>query len=89
MRATTRQGYLSRLRMLREYDVRRRLAEVQAPVLYLAADGDKLVPSVEQARLMASLTPHATMRVLEGHGHICLIAPDIDLGAILDEWIGV
>jgi hypothetical protein len=29
------------------------------------------------------------MRVLEGHGHICLIAPDIDLGAILDEWIGV
>ena len=89
MRATTRQGYLSRLRMLREYDVRRRLAEIQAPVLYLAADGDKLVPSVEQARLMASLTPHATMRVLEGHGHICLIAPDIDLGAILDEWIGV
>jgi pimeloyl-ACP methyl ester carboxylesterase len=89
MRATTRQGYLSRLRMLREYDVRRRLAEVQAPVLYLAADGDKLVPSVEQARLMASLTPHATMRVLEGHGHICLIAPDIDLGVILDEWIGV
>ena len=89
MRATTRQGYLSRLRMLREYVVRRRLAEIQAPVLYLAADGDKLVPSVEQARLMASLTPHATMRVLEGHGHICLIAPDIDLGAILDEWIGV
>jgi len=88
MRATTRQGYLSRLRMLREYDVRSRLAEIQAPVLYLAADGDKLVPSVEQARLMASLTPHATMRVLEGHGHICLIAPDIDLGAILDEWIG-
>lgn len=88
MRATTREGYLSRLRMLREYDVRRRLAEIQAPVLYLAADGDKLVPSVEQARLMASLTPHATMRVLEGHGHICLIAPDLDLGAILDEWIG-
>jgi len=86
MRATTRNGYLSRLRMLRQYDVRPRLPEIQAPVLYLAADRDHLVPSVEQARLMASLTPHATMRVLDGHGHICLIAPDVDLGTILDEW---
>jgi pimeloyl-ACP methyl ester carboxylesterase len=87
MRATTRRGYLSRLRMLREYDVRRRLPEITAPVLYLAADRDRLVPSTEQAALMASLTPHATVRVLEGHGHICLIAPDLDLGAVLDEWI--
>ncbi len=87
MRATTRNGYLSRLRMLRGYDVRARLPEIQVPVLFLAADRDHLVPSVEQARLMASLTPHATMRVLGGHGHICLIAPDMDLGSILDEWI--
>jgi hypothetical protein len=25
--------------------------------------------------------------VLEGHGHSCLIAPDINLSAILDEWL--
>ena len=86
MRATTRQGYLSRLKMLREYDVRDRLRELSVPVLYLAADSDHLVPSVEQATLMASLTPGAAMRVLSGHGHICLIAPDIDLGRILDDW---
>jgi hypothetical protein len=24
--------------------------------------------------------------VLDGHGHICLIAPDIDLAAILAAW---
>jgi hypothetical protein len=35
---------------------------------------------------MAASTPHAVVRVLEGHGHICLIAPDIDLERILDEW---
>jgi pimeloyl-ACP methyl ester carboxylesterase len=87
MRATTRAGYLSRLRMLREYDVRHRLPELAAPVLYLAADRDHLVPAVEQATLMASLTPHATMRVLEGHGHICLIAPDLDLGVLIDDWV--
>jgi pimeloyl-ACP methyl ester carboxylesterase len=86
MRATTREGYLSRLRMLREYDVRTRLADIQPPVLYLAADRDHLVPAVEQARLMASLTPRATLRVLEGHGHICMIAPNLDLCSILEEW---
>jgi 3-oxoadipate enol-lactonase len=87
MRATTRVGYLSRLRMLREYDIRSRLPEIQVPVLYLAADSDHLVPAVEQARLMASHTPRGTLRVLEGHGHICLIAPDLDLCTILDEWM--
>jgi 3-oxoadipate enol-lactonase len=86
--ATTREGYLSRMRILRGYDIRTQLPELQAPVLYLAADGDTLVPAVKQARLMSGLTPEGTMRVLEGHGHSCLIAPDMDLGAIIDEWIG-
>ena len=86
MQATTREGYLSRLHILRDYDLREQLASLQAPVLYLAADRDVVVPSVDQARLMASLTPRASLRVLEGHGHSCLIAPDLDLAAILDEW---
>jgi 3-oxoadipate enol-lactonase len=87
MRATTREGYLSRMRILRNYDIREQLPALAVPVLYLAADGDTLVPSVEQARLMSNLTPSATMRVLEGHGHSCLIAPDMDLAVILDEWL--
>lgn len=87
MRTTTREGYLSRLRLLREYDVRDRLSAIVAPVLYLAADLDHLVPSVEQARLMHSRTPDSTMRVLTGHGHICLIAPDLDLSEILADWM--
>jgi pimeloyl-ACP methyl ester carboxylesterase len=86
MRAATRDGYLSRLRILRRYDIRRQLPSIAAPVLYLAADRDTLVPSVEQATLMSGLTPSATLRILEGHGHSCLIAPDMDLAAILHEW---
>jgi hypothetical protein len=27
------------------------------------------------------------MHILEGHGHICRIAPDLDLAAILREWL--
>jgi len=87
LRASTRQGYRSRIGMLREYDLRPRLPELAAPVLFLAADRDTLVPSVEQARLMRSLAPRSTLRILEGHGHSCLVAPDLDLAAILDEWI--
>ena len=45
-----------------------------------------LVPSLEQARYMVTRVPGATLRVLDGHGHICLISPDIDLADILREW---
>jgi len=85
---TTRFGYLQRLRILRDYDVRDRLSEIRAPTLFLASEHDHLVPSVAQARYMAARVPGATMRILEGHGHICLIAPNLDLGEILQEWAG-
>lgn len=82
----SRDGYLNRLQILRQYDVRTRLDELAAPVLYLAAELDHLVPSLREGRLMAERTPRGVLRVLEGHGHICLIAPDLDLCALLDEW---
>ena len=83
---TTRRGYLQRLRVLRRYDVRERLGQIRTPTLFLASDRDHLVPAVEQARYMADRVPGATVQVLRGHGHICLIAPDLDLGQILDDW---
>jgi 3-oxoadipate enol-lactonase len=88
LRASTREGYRSRIGILREYDLRPHLPHLAAPVLFLAADRDTLVPSVAQAQLMRSLAPQSTLRILEGHGHSCLVAPDLDLAAILDEWMG-
>ncbi|HEX6058450.1 MAG TPA: alpha/beta fold hydrolase [Gemmatimonadaceae bacterium] len=85
-RRTTRRGYLSRLSILREYDVRERLAELRVPSLFLASDRDHLVPSVREATRMASRAPGARLRVLAGHGHVCLIAPDVDLDEILADW---
>lgn len=84
--ATTRLGYLNRLRILTHYDMREALPELRVPTLYLAADQDHLIPSVTQATYMASRAPHATMRVLEGHGHGCFLAPDLDLNLLLQEW---
>ncbi len=85
-RGTTRQGYLGRLRMLRDYDVRARLADILVPTLFIAADQDRLIPSVQAARYMAERVPGASSRVLEGHRHACLIAPGVDLAEILREW---
>lgn len=84
---TTRAGYLSRLRILRGLDLRPRLAAITAPTLLLAADNDHLVPSVGQATLMVDRLPDVTMRILHGHGHVCLISGDLDLSAILREWL--
>lgn len=86
MRATTREGYLNRLTVLMHYDVRDELHRLRVPTLFLAADRDHLVPSVPQARFMAARVPGASMIVLEGHGHICLLAPDLDIAAILGRW---
>ncbi|HEU5414898.1 MAG TPA: alpha/beta hydrolase [Candidatus Angelobacter sp.] len=83
---STKLGYRNRLNILKTYDVRDRLRELKCPTLFLAAENDHLIPSVAQARLMAERTSCATIRVLTGHGHICLIAPDLDMCQILKEW---
>jgi pimeloyl-ACP methyl ester carboxylesterase len=85
-RSATKEGYLGRLRLLTRYDVRHRLSDLVSPTLFVASELDHLVPSLEQARYMVERVPGATLKVLEGHGHICLIAPDLDLSDILHEW---
>lgn len=84
----SRRGYVNRLRILTRYDIRDRLSELQSPTLFLAAELDHLVPAVAQARFMAERVPGSVVRILAGHGHICLIAPDLDLADILREWRG-
>ena len=84
--SASREGYCNRLQVLTQYDVRHRLHDIRVPTLLLASDCDHLVPSVAQAQYMAARVPGATVRVLDGHGHICLIAQDIDLAGILEAW---
>jgi pimeloyl-ACP methyl ester carboxylesterase len=85
-RGASREGYIARLRILRDFDVRDRLGEIRSPTLFLASERDHLVPSVQQGRYMVQRVPQATLRILQGHGHICLIAPNLDLEQILREW---
>jgi pimeloyl-ACP methyl ester carboxylesterase len=85
-RATTREGYRNRLRILTRYDVRAALPHLRVPTLYLAADEDHLIPSVREARYMVSRVPQASLRILRGHGHGCFLAPDMDLDQLLRAW---
>jgi pimeloyl-ACP methyl ester carboxylesterase len=84
----TRDGYINRLKLLTRFDVRDRLHDIRQPTLFLASERDHLVPAVAQARYMANRVPSSVVRILDGHGHICLIAPDLDLAEILDQWRG-
>lgn len=84
--ASTREGYLNRLRMLAAYDVREQLGRLETPTLFLAGDRDALIPSVQQAHFMAGRAPDASVKVLQGHGHAALLAPEVDIGALLAEW---
>jgi pimeloyl-ACP methyl ester carboxylesterase len=88
-RQTTRAGYLNRLRILTEYDARPHLGRIARPTLFVASDRDHLVPAVAQARYMVARVPGARLHVLEGHGHICLIAPGVDLARIIADWGGI
>jgi pimeloyl-ACP methyl ester carboxylesterase len=83
----TRHGYINRLKLLRSFDVRDRLHDLRQPALFLASEHDHLVPAVGQARYMSARVPSSVMRILKGHGHICLIAPDLDLAQILNDWL--
>ncbi len=87
-RAIGRRGYIRRLEILRDYDIRNELHRIEVPTLFLAADQDHLVPSVAEARYMAARMPNATVRILEGYGHVCMIHDDFDLLAHVDPWLG-
>jgi pimeloyl-ACP methyl ester carboxylesterase len=87
-RAIGRRGYIRRLEILRDYDIRRELHRIEVPTLFLAADRDQIVPAVAEARYMAERMPKATVRVLEGFGHVCMIQDDFDLLEHVGPWLG-
>jgi pimeloyl-ACP methyl ester carboxylesterase len=82
-----REGYVRRLEILRDFDIRERLPEIATPTLFLAADRDRLVPALREARFMAERMPRASMRVLEGYGHVCMINHDFNLLEYIDPWL--
>jgi pimeloyl-ACP methyl ester carboxylesterase len=85
IRAVKGEGYARRLKLIADFNVEDRLCEIHAPTLFIAGDRDWLIPSAEEARKMAQRVPNATVKVIKGAGHACLLGNRINLSELLGE----
>lgn len=86
MRSVPGQTVLWRMTLIREFSVSdEQLSKLSQPVLLIASNQDKLLPSVAEARRLISIFPNAKMTVLPDSGHTCLLENDINLYEILRE----
>jgi pimeloyl-ACP methyl ester carboxylesterase len=81
-----KEGYSRRLELIRDVNLEARLPEIKAPALFIAAEKDLLVPSLKEAQKMARLIPGASVRVIRGAGHACLMGSRVRLAELLAEW---
>ena len=85
IRTVRGEAYARRLQLIESFDVEDRLCEIQAPTLLIAGDRDYLVPSAIEARAMAARIPNASVRVIKGAGHACLLSDRVSLAELLAD----
>ena len=81
-----REGYVSRMRIIRDTDLRPYLPEIKAPALVVAGTNDRLLNSVGAGRVMASGMPRARLKLLEGTGHVALLSERVRVREWLKEF---
>jgi pimeloyl-ACP methyl ester carboxylesterase len=82
--AVEHEGYVSRLRIIRDTDLRPRLKKIETPALVVAGTADKLLDSVRAARVLVEGLPRARLKLLEGTGHVALLSERVRVR----EWLG-
>lgn len=87
LRSVEMKSYARRLQLIAEVNIADRLAEIEAPALFIAATRDLLVGSVREAKLMALRIPDATVSIIQGAGHACLLGNRVQLSKLLAAWI--
>lgn len=80
------EGYLSRLKIIRDADIRTRLSEIKVPTLVVAGTADRLIDSVSAARMIAAKLPRAKLKLLEGTGHTALLSGRVRVREWLAEF---
>jgi pimeloyl-ACP methyl ester carboxylesterase len=85
IRTVKREGYVRRLKIIKDLNLENRLSEIKAPTLFIAGDRDLLIPSVKEANAMARQMPNATVKVVRGAGHACLLSSRVRLAELLVE----
>jgi pimeloyl-ACP methyl ester carboxylesterase len=79
-------GYLARLRIIKETDLRPRLAQIQTPTLILAGTDDEFTPSVAAARELAAALPRHRLKLLTGLGHLSFLGAHTAVREWLQEF---
>ncbi len=87
--AVPREGYVSRLRIIRDTDLRPRLRDIKIPALVVAGTADRLIDSVTAARVLAGELPRAKLKLLEGTGHTALLSGRVRVREWLSEFDGL
>ncbi|MGD1872180.1 MAG: alpha/beta fold hydrolase [Mastigocoleus sp.] len=73
-----------RVSLLREWSINNnQLSQLHQPVLLLASDSDRLLPSAIEAEILKEILPNARIVVLPDSGHACLLENDINLYEIM------
>jgi 3-oxoadipate enol-lactonase len=85
-RVVAREGYLSRMRIIRDTDLRPRLGEINVPALVVAGTDDRLLDSVSAARLLSDRLARARLKLLEGTGHVALLSERVSVREWLEEF---
>jgi len=84
MQAVRPQSAAWRLALLRQFRLEDlSLDRVHQPVLILASEADRLLPSQREAKRLARFLPNTTIVQLPDSGHACLLENQINLSAIL------
>ncbi|GAB4210807.1 MAG: alpha/beta fold hydrolase [Coleofasciculaceae cyanobacterium] len=87
VRAAPKKTANQRLSLMREFDIdQTQLHQLTQPVLLIASKGDRLLPSVAEAKRLARILPNAQVVILPHSGHACLVEVDIQLLKILLIW---
>jgi pimeloyl-ACP methyl ester carboxylesterase len=84
MQAVKPQSAAWRLSLLRQFRLEDLpLDRVRQPVLILASEADRLLPSQREAKRLARLLPNTTIVHLPDSGHACLLENQLNLSTIL------
>lgn len=80
-------GYRAALRALARFDVRRRLGEIDRPVLIVTAEQDTTVPPKNQAVLSRDI-PGARQVFIPNAGHAVTVDQPVIFNSLLLEFLG-
>lgn len=76
-----------RLRLLRDFNVNEaQLKQLTQPILTVASDGDRLLPSVTEGKRLVNCFPNSNLVVLPDSGHACLLETEVDLTKLLQNY---